>query len=220
MTIPTLLALTCAALMQSAPPQDRPTPDRTYRVELEDDQLRVLRVTLGPGEKTLPADGSDAVLIFLTATLDGRMPLTDAEWLPAGTRILENRAAARFEAIIVELKDGASRSAGTPPELSPWTMTDYGTMTDHVRVKRLIENSRLSVSKHRLASAIPTELPHFHTREAVIIYLTRGATGGTTGRVWARNVARGDVDLVPANTLHSFWNAASDPIDFISVFPK
>ena len=214
MTVLTLLALTCAGLVQVAPPQDRPSSDRTHRIEFEDDQVRVLRVTLDSRERTTPVDRPPAVLIFLTADLDGRTPATEAEWLPAGTRFLENRASSRFEAIIVELKQGSSAPGGTPPELSPSRMTDWG------RVTRLIENSRLSVSKHRLASATATDLRHFHPHEVVVVYLTRGAAGGTTGRVWTRSVARGEVDVVPANTLHSFWNAGADPIDFIAVFPK
>lgn len=75
MTVLTLLALTCAGLVQSAPPRDRPSSDRTHRIEFEDDQVRVLRVTLDPRERTTPADRPPAVLIFLTA---------DRKWLALG----------------------------------------------------------------------------------------------------------------------------------------
>ena len=212
MTAMLLLALAAAGVVPVEQPQTRDTTSQ-YRLEFEDDQVRVLRVSIGPRERTAAMDRLAGVMIFLTADLEGRMPSAEVEWQPAGTRALENRATSRFEAVIVEFKDAPSVSAGTPPELAL-------SVPERVQVKRLLENDRLLVGRHRLAAAATGELRHFHPRETVVVYLNGGRTAGTTGRILPHSVTRGQVDIVPAHTLHSFWNAGSDPIDFIAVFPK
>ena len=209
-----ILALTFSGLVRVEQPQVvREATVSPYRVEFEDNQLRVQRVSIGPRERTAAADRLAGVMIFLTADLEGRMPSAEVEWQPAGTRTLENRATSRFEAIIVEFKDAPSPGSGTPPELAP-------SVPERVQAKRLLENDTLVVSRHRLAPAATGELIHFHLREAVVVYLNGGRTAGTTGRTLPRSVSRGQVDIVPAYTPHSFWNAGSDSIDFIAVFPK
>ena len=209
-----ILALTFGVLVRVEQPQVvREATVSPYRVEFEDDQLRVLRVSIGPHERATAADQLTGVLIFLTADLEGRMPSAEVEWQPAGTRALENRTTSRFEAVIIEVKDAPSASPGTPPELAP-------SVPERVQAKRLLENDRLLVGRHRLAAAATGELLHFHPRETVVVYLNGGWTAGTTGRTLPRSVSRGQVDIIPAYTTHSFWNAGSDPIDFIVVFPK
>jgi len=79
-----------------------------YRVEFEDDQVRVLRVSLRGGEATPVEAHPDAVLIYLTADLDGRVPDAAATWQPMGTYGLQNHARTSFEALLVELIAPAS----------------------------------------------------------------------------------------------------------------
>ena len=86
-----------------------------YKVEFENDQVRVLRITYGPGEKSVMHEHPDAVAVFL-ADAKGRFNLPDGTkqdfdnkkgtqlWTPAGKHQPENTGTAAFELILVELK--------------------------------------------------------------------------------------------------------------------
>jgi quercetin dioxygenase-like cupin family protein len=86
-----------------------------YKVEFENDQVRVLRITYGPGEKSIMHDHPDAVAIDLTAgswkmTLpDGKTEEISGEagqamWTPAGKHLPENTLDKPVEVILVEMK--------------------------------------------------------------------------------------------------------------------
>ena len=86
-----------------------------YKVEFENDQVRVLRVKVGAGEKSIMHQHPDAVAIFLTDVNgkftfpDGKSePVTskagDTRWTPAITHMPENAGDQPFEVILVELK--------------------------------------------------------------------------------------------------------------------
>ena len=86
-----------------------------YKVELENDQVRVLRISYGPGEKSVMHEHPANVAVFLT---DGQVKFTlpdgKSEELPAkaGTtawgagqkHLPENIGDKPFELILVELK--------------------------------------------------------------------------------------------------------------------
>jgi quercetin dioxygenase-like cupin family protein len=91
-----------------------------YKVEFENAQVRVLRIKVGPGEKSVMHRHPDAVAIFLTDTNgkftfpDGKTePATrkagEALWTPAITHMPENVGDQPFEVILVELKSVAIR---------------------------------------------------------------------------------------------------------------
>jgi quercetin dioxygenase-like cupin family protein len=86
-----------------------------YKVEFENDQVRVLRVTYGPGEKSVMHYHPAGVAVFLTdhhvkfTFPDGRSEERNAkakETLlhPAGDHIPENLSDEPLELILVELK--------------------------------------------------------------------------------------------------------------------
>jgi quercetin dioxygenase-like cupin family protein len=86
-----------------------------YKVEFENDQVRVLRVKVGAGEKSIMHAHPDAVAIFMTDTnvkftfLEGKTEdvtrkAGDALWTPAVTHMPENVGSQPFEVILVELK--------------------------------------------------------------------------------------------------------------------
>jgi quercetin dioxygenase-like cupin family protein len=93
-----------------------------YKVEFENANVRVLRVTVGPGEKSIMHQHPDAVAIFQT---NGRVKFTFPDgkteerdivagttlWTPAITHQPENIGDAPFEVILVELKGGEKESA-------------------------------------------------------------------------------------------------------------
>jgi quercetin dioxygenase-like cupin family protein len=86
-----------------------------YKVEFENDQVRVLRITYGPGEKSVMHEHPDAVAVFLT---DGQSKFTFPDgkteknspkagmtiWSPAGKHLPENLGEKPFELILVEMK--------------------------------------------------------------------------------------------------------------------
>ena len=86
-----------------------------YKIEFENDHVRVLRITYDPGEKSVMHEHPDAVVIMLT---DGATEMTlpdgnkiedmakfgDASWTPAGKHIPKNIGNNKMEAILVELK--------------------------------------------------------------------------------------------------------------------
>lgn len=85
-----------------------------YKVEFENESVRVLRITYGPGEKSVMHYHPNAVAVYLT---DGKTRMTTpdgksqemsakagaAEWTPAGSHLPQNTGA-RLELILVELK--------------------------------------------------------------------------------------------------------------------
>jgi len=86
-----------------------------YKVEFENEQVRVLRISYGPGEESVMHYHPDAVAVMLTG---GTTEMTDivgstamvvskageATWTPAGKHLPKNTGAEGIEVILVELK--------------------------------------------------------------------------------------------------------------------
>lgn len=100
----------------SAQAQDAVQADpKHYKVEFENEQVRVLRVTYAPGEKSVMHQHPANVAVFLT---DGRGKFTGPDgkseevpfkaggtiWDPSSTHLPENLGEKPFELILVELK--------------------------------------------------------------------------------------------------------------------
>ncbi len=86
-----------------------------YKVEFENDKVRVLRVSYGPGEKSVMHYNPDSVIVSLAGdktrmtTPDGKSTVGSTKaggvlWSPAGSRLPQNVSDKRDEVIIVELK--------------------------------------------------------------------------------------------------------------------
>ena len=86
-----------------------------YKVEFENDQVRVLRITYGPHEKSVMHDHPAAQVIYLTdAHVKFGLPGGKSEeqqgkagqtaWAPAGKHLPENLSDKRLEGLLVELK--------------------------------------------------------------------------------------------------------------------
>lgn len=199
-----------------------------YRVEFEDDQVRVLRVSLRAGEQTAVEDHPDAVLIYLTADLDGRVPDAVATWRPMGTYGLQNRARTSFEALLVELTAPASGApASIEPEAMPATYSFASFSPEYPfyepdahRANSLVENARVAVTWHRLVPLVQTESDHFHLRDTVFIYLRGGEMNGSTGQLGVHRARRGEFHVLPSHVLHALGNVGNDPIEFVMIAPK
>jgi quercetin dioxygenase-like cupin family protein len=86
-----------------------------YSVEFENDQVRILRVVYGPGEKSAMHEHPDSVAVYLT---DGHIRITlpdgrtgephvtagQAMWHQAGRHAIENLGSTPFELVLTELK--------------------------------------------------------------------------------------------------------------------
>lgn len=89
---------------------------RHYKVDFENDQVRVLRITYGPGEKSVMHYHPASVAVFLTGG-KGKFTFPDGTtqeidwkagqtvWLPATEHQPENLGDAPFELIQIELKN-------------------------------------------------------------------------------------------------------------------
>ena len=106
-----LLAFGTPALAQDATKADA----KHYKVEFENDAVRVLRVTYGPHEKSTQHSHPDAVAIFLTdshvkfwlpdgKTREATQKAGSAMWTPGETHTPENLEAKPFEVLLVEMK--------------------------------------------------------------------------------------------------------------------
>lgn len=117
-----LVCATHAAMAQDAVKVD----PKHYIVESENAQVRVLRITYGPREKSVMHGHPASVAIFLT---DGQTKFTlpngkteerswkagQTMWLPAGKHLPENVSDKPMELILVELKTKSAKT--TPPKM-------------------------------------------------------------------------------------------------------
>lgn len=114
------LVLLCAIVLFNSKSlaQDPTKADpKHYKVEFENNKVRVLRITYGPGEKSVMHEHPDAFAVFLT-DVKGKFTLPDGKtidfaqkpgstmWTPAGKHLPENTGNKPFELILVELKSG------------------------------------------------------------------------------------------------------------------
>jgi hypothetical protein len=180
--------------------------------EWDGERFQVRRITLAPRAQ-MAAENQDAVLVFLTADLDGRMPREEAIWVPRGQRPLENAGTVPFQGISVALKDApAGRPLVTPVEAVA--------SLEQADVRVLIDNPQVIVLKTRYSSnKLPGPL-HFHPQDSLVVYLRGGYTSPPNPAWGPYSVTRGDIDLVPANTLHTFTNGGSDPLEFLVIIPR
>ncbi len=114
-----LVVLLVAAVTFPTRAQDPVKVDpKHYKVEFENAEVRVLRISYGPHDKSVMHEHPNAVAVFLTNG-DGKFTLPDgktrdmvmkagnAVWTPAGQHLPENIGDKPFELILVELKGKA-----------------------------------------------------------------------------------------------------------------
>ena len=90
-----------------------------YKVEFENDQVRVLRINYGPHEKSVMHEHPANVAVFLTdghgqftlpdgKKIDAPFKAGTTQWDPGGKHLPENLTDKPFEVIVVELKGKAA----------------------------------------------------------------------------------------------------------------
>ena len=108
----------CALALPALPAiaQDPAKVDaKHYKVEFENDQVRVLRITYGPHEKSVMHQHPGSVAVFLTdgqakftlpdgKTQDAPIKAGSAQWEAGGKHLPENTGDKPFELVLVEIK--------------------------------------------------------------------------------------------------------------------
>jgi quercetin dioxygenase-like cupin family protein len=112
----------CAVALPAIPAaaQDAVKVDaKHYKVEFENDQVRVLRITYGPHEKSVMHEHPGSVAVFLAdgqakftlpdgKTQDAPFKAGSTQWEAAGKHLPENTGDKPFELVLVELKGKAA----------------------------------------------------------------------------------------------------------------
>jgi quercetin dioxygenase-like cupin family protein len=110
-----LLVVFCLGVLPAMAQDPVKVDAKHYKVVFENDQVRVLRITYGPGEKSVMHDHPASVAVFLTdhhvkfTYSDGKTEEShpkpgESSWTPAGKHLPENISDKPFELILVELK--------------------------------------------------------------------------------------------------------------------
>ncbi len=236
----TIALVPMLALPLSLPPQSaRPEPQR-FQVEWENDDVRIARVLLPPGERVSADSPAGSVVVYLTAGLDGRMPPAEASWQGPGSFDMENRGRVRFEALVVQFKRTVPDAARSTPStgqvygpinaqmpLTAWAGYGYGYFDDSYRERvesvTLVNGPALTVTKVRTPGSMYLDRLRVDPAPRVVVYL-RGGYAWPEEMSWygygATRVRRGDVRVLPANTPYTLSNAGSDPGEFLVIAQK
>ena len=215
-------AIFAATISFAAAAQDAVTTDaKHYKVVLDNEYVRVLRVNYGVKEKSMPHQHPDAVAVMMTP-MQGKFTLADGKtedrnskagdvlWTPAVVHTPENTGAKPFEVILVELKerrrDGPSSvvPAEDPLKVAP----------EHHKLE--FENERVRVIRGR---AGPGEKSAMHGHPAnVVILLTDVRVKSTTadGKSEETTAKRGEV-LWRTPLKHASENPADKPYEVVIV---
>ncbi len=93
-----------------------------YKVEFENDYVRIVRIKYDAGEKSVMHDHPDGVAVYLTdaavkmnlpdgSTVDLNGKAQHAEWAPGGKHLPQNVGDKPLELILVELKAASKMKA-------------------------------------------------------------------------------------------------------------
>jgi quercetin dioxygenase-like cupin family protein len=100
---------------QTAKPDPVKVDPKHYKVEFENESVRVLRISYAPGEKSVMHYHPNSVAVYLTdgksrmTTPDGKsqdstMKPGEVAWAPAGSHLPQNIGDKPFSVIVMELK--------------------------------------------------------------------------------------------------------------------
>ena len=212
-TVVTVCAVGALAIASLAAAQDpiKSNP-KNYQLVMENATVRVLRVTVAPGEKTTMHEHPDnGVVVFTDSKIrftgaDGKpvdvaMKPNEAIWSPAGKHAGENTGTGPIEGVIIELKGSAAPSATLPASRPDTTMT------------QLFDNPRARGMKVTIAPAFHEDAGTTHDYDQVVVALGDGDlmlnVGGKSKTSWKR----GDAEFIGRGVKHESKNTAQKPLD-------
>ena len=212
-TFVTLGVIGALATASSAAAQDpiKSNP-KNYQLVLENATVRVLRVTVAPGEKTTMHEHPDnAVIVFTDSKIrftgadgkavDAALKPNEAMWSPAGKHAGENTGTGLIEGVIIELKGNAAPSA-TPPASRPDTTST-----------QLFDNPRARGMKATIAPAFHESAGTTHDYDQVVVALGDGDlmlnVEGKNKTSWNR----GDAEFIGRGAKHESQNTGQKQLD-------
>jgi quercetin dioxygenase-like cupin family protein len=195
------------------------TNPKHYHVVIDNPQVRVLHVVVGPGEKTTMHEHPDNVTVLLT---DGKMAFTGADgksdtvemkagqamWSGAQKHMGANVGPAGLEAIVVELKGTAAPKATLPasrPNLS--------------RVA-LVENPRADAYRITADAGFKETPGTTHDYDQVLIALAPTTMSIEVGGKTTTSLKRGDVVFIGRGQKHQAQNTSGKPQELVVVAIK
>ncbi|HUF47307.1 MAG TPA: hypothetical protein VMM93_05780 [Vicinamibacterales bacterium] len=219
-SIPVVVA--CALLSPSVVlAQDAVRTDPAhYTLIAENATVRVLKISYGPGEKSIMHSHPDAIVIPLVASKvrftmpdgtaqDVDMPNESATYSPAGVHTPANLGAVRIEAVLIEFKGAAPGTAALP------------TARPGMAMKVLAEGPRGMAYRSTAEPTFQEPAGTTHDYDQVVIALGAVKMSLTLEGKAARTTwVRGDVELIGRGVRHASSNAGNTPVDFIIVAIK
>jgi beta-alanine degradation protein BauB len=214
--------LVCTSPVLAQQDLDAVTADPTHHwVEFENDQVRVVRYKVAPGDQTARHSHPALVNVFLTdvnaqnTTDDGKVANVkgkagDAVWRGPLTHVSKNVGDKPFEGILIEPKNPHSaRPAGSADE----------TTFPGARAKVLFENEQVRVVRYRFNPGEKNEM-HGHPDNVQVVLTDAKATVTTPdGKTIQSQGKAGQVNWRPA-TVHSVQNTGEKPFEGVLVEMK
>lgn len=188
-----------------------------YKVLLDNPSVRVLKVTVAPGEKTPTHAHPDTIIVPLTAanarftlpggkTRDAAMTAETPLYDPAGTHAGANVGANPMEAILVEVKSKTAAAAALPTGRPGLSQT-------------ILAEGPLAVAYRTTAAPAFREPPgSTHDFDQVVITLGPADMAlSIDGKLAMSKWQRGDVQFIGRGVKHEAKNTGAKPVDFIIV---
>jgi beta-alanine degradation protein BauB len=190
-----------------------------YHVLVDNPQVRVLHVIVGPGEKTVLHEHPDNVTVLLT---DGKMAFTGADgksetvemkagqamWSGSQKHMGVNLGAAGLEAVVVELKGAAAPKATLPASRPNITRTT------------LLENPRADAFKFTADAGFKEAPATTHDYDQVLIALAPAALSLEIGGKTTTALKRGEVAFIGRGQAHQAQNVSGKPQELVVVAIK
>ena len=210
------------AAVETGPDPTVVDPDH-YKVEFENEYVRVLRITYGPGETSSMHYHPDLVAVFLTdqhtsfelpdgSSEEVRGTTGEHVFMPAGRHLPSNIGEQAFEGVAVELKSGAMQTAAGPaaetgPDPTVLDPDHYKNEfeNEHVRIVRITYGPGEESSMHYHAANVAVFLGEQHVRLE--------KPDGSFDEV---NVMAGEHRFAPAGQ-HLPKNLADEPFELVLI---
>ena len=195
------------------------TNPKIYHVMIDNPTVRVLHVSVAPGQKSVLHEHPDNAVVLLTDSKirftgpDGKSQDVDtkareAMWSPAGKHSGENIGSGPIEAVIVELKGNNAPTATLPSGRPDTTPT------------QLFDNARVRVVRTTLGPAFHEDAGTTHDFDQVVITLTPSDISlnvdGKTTTSWKA----GDAQFIGRGVKHESKNTGQKPVDVMIVAIK
>ncbi|MEK6304629.1 MAG: hypothetical protein AABO41_28430 [Acidobacteriota bacterium] len=189
-----------------------------YKVMLENDQVRVLRIHYNPKEKSVMHEHPASVVVFLntskakftlpdgTTTTDGGGKAGSVRFTDAGKHLPEDIGTTPIEAVLVELKgkSGSSAVAMDPVKIDP------------TRHKVVVENDWVRVLRVNLKAHDKTKQHEHPNGVAIYLTATRAKFMLADGKTREGGGKRGEATWAVAEK-HSVNNMSATPAEIILV---